>query len=138
MYAACLIGSCYLKRPKEPAMAYLTRFCKSVIDIKQQHRVLDRALVERGVNRSGGGHLYVYAESKPEMRVEESCTSNTCYTWKLRSAGVCKGAFSWILVSFGGAHRLGTCGAAPNHMPTTFRVQSQGQGHDARETLWIE
>ena len=80
MYAACLIGSCYLKRPKEPAMAYLTRFCKSVIDIKQQHRVLDRALVERGVERSGGGHLYVYAESKPEMRVEESCTSNTCYT----------------------------------------------------------
>ena len=61
-------------------MAYLTRFCKSVIDVKQQHRVLDRALVERGVNRSGGGHLYVCDESKPKVEVEISCTSNTCYT----------------------------------------------------------
>jgi hypothetical protein len=59
-------------------MTYLTRFCKSVIDVKQQHCVLDWALVERGVNRSGGGHLYVCAGSKPGMRVENSCTSNTC------------------------------------------------------------
>jgi hypothetical protein len=66
MYAACLFGLYYLKRSKEVAMAYLTRFCKSVIDIKQQHRVLDRALVERRVNRSGGSHLDVCARLRLE------------------------------------------------------------------------
>jgi hypothetical protein len=58
--------SLLLHEIKRTAMAYLTRFCKSVIDIKQQHRVLDRALVERRVNRSGGSHLDVCARSRLE------------------------------------------------------------------------
>jgi hypothetical protein len=36
---------------------YLTGLGERVVDIEQQHRVLDWALVERGVDRCGGGHV---------------------------------------------------------------------------------
>ena len=34
----------------------MTGFCECVVDIEQEDRVLDRALVERGVDSCGGGH----------------------------------------------------------------------------------
>lgn len=49
------------KKP-EPIVSYLTWLCESVIDIEQEHRVLDWALAEWGVNRSCGGHLGVCAD----------------------------------------------------------------------------
>lgn len=39
---------------------YLAGLCECVVDIEQQNGVLDRALVERGVDGCGGGHVGVY------------------------------------------------------------------------------
>lgn len=40
--------------------SYLARLCECVVDIEQDHCVLDRTLVKRGVNRSSGRHLEMY------------------------------------------------------------------------------
>jgi len=40
-----------------PWPEYLTRLCKSVVNIEKKHSVLERALLKRRINCGGDGHV---------------------------------------------------------------------------------
>jgi hypothetical protein len=96
---------------------YLAGLCERVVDIEQQHRVLDWTLVERGVDRCGGGHVEVGAVWEVGWAQDLQCSCERSSSLRIYRGGG-KGAIgraeegsSCCQISFGGACRDG--GSSP-------------------------